>query len=376
MLVMPDGTVRVLGRDEGGKPAICMIRNDRLAWKFLVRGILGFCESHLDGDWDSPDMTALFVFALRNEQTLTELIEGNRLWRVVEGVNNTFRRNTKRGSKRNIARHYDLGNAFYECWLDHGMTYSAALFGETTVANDRLYEAQENKYASLGRMLDLRADHHLLEIGCGWGGFAEYAARTYGCRVTALTISREQYDYASRRIADAGLADLVDIQFRDYRDSVGTYDRIASIEMFEAVGEKYWPLFFSTLRERLLPGGIAALQVITISDRFFDTYRRGADYIQKYIFPGGLLPTFEHLRGQGAMAKLTWLQSRNFGSHYARTLEEWRNRFVASWSDISKLGFDEQFRRMWEQYLCYCEAGFTTGTIDVHQISLTRPLEA
>ena len=321
-------------------------------------------------------MTRLFIFAMRNEAVLTDLIEGSRWWRLLEGLNHMLQRNTKRGSRRNIASHYDLGNSFYERWLDHGMTYSAALYPEHLKGNDALNEAQENKYAALGQMLDLCADHHLLEIGCGWGGFAEYAARTYGCRVTALTISQEQYDYATQRIATAGLSEKVDIQFRDYRDSTGMYDRIASIEMFEAVGEAYWSQFFRVLRERLLPGGIAAMQVITISDRFFATYRRGADYIQKYIFPGGMLPTFEHLRGQGDAARLTWLQSHNFGTHYARTLEEWRTRFLASWSEIAKLGFDEQFHRMWEQYLSYCEAGFSVGTIDVHQIALMKPHEA
>ena len=268
-LVMPDGTVTDLGQEVTGNPAICVIKNDRLAWKFLVRGILGFCESYLDGDWESPDMTALFAFALRNEPSLTQLIEGNPCWRFLEDAKNAFTRNTRRGSRRNIASHYDLGNDFYRQWLDHGMTYSSALFTEGATGKGGLYEAQENKYAALAGMLDLNDGHHLLEIGCGWGGFAEYAAKTYGCRVTALTISREQFDYATQRIAAAGLKDRVDIQFRDYRDSVGKYDRVASIEMLEAVGEEYWPLFFTTLRERLKPGGIAALQVITIAERFF-----------------------------------------------------------------------------------------------------------
>ena len=268
-LVMPDGTVNTIGEACNGEPAICVIHNDRLARKFLVRGILGFCEAYLDGDWYSPDITRLFIFAMRNEALLTSLIEGKRWWRLFESVNQLLRRNTKNGSRRNIARHYDLGNAFYETWLDRGMTYSAALYPETPKEQDALNEAQENKYAALGRMLDLQAGHHVLEIGCGWGGFAEYAAGTYGCRVTALTISQEQYDYATKRIAKAGLSDRVDIQFCDYRDSTGTYDRIASIEMFEAVGEEYWPGFFSILRDRLLPGGIAAMQVITISGPFF-----------------------------------------------------------------------------------------------------------
>jgi cyclopropane-fatty-acyl-phospholipid synthase len=374
-MVLPDGRVETLrgSKDPDAMEAICVIRNDRFALKFLVRGILGFCEAYLDNDWDSPDTTALFMLALRNEQALTDIIHGHEWWRVIEGLLNYFQRNTKRGSRRNIARHYDLGNSFYKKWLDESMTYSSGIFDGQATASDKLQLAQENKYSQMAGLLRLQPEHHVLEIGCGWGGFAEYAARKFGCRVTGLTISQEQYNYARERIAKSGLNDKVDIRLCDYRDSDGQYDRIASIEMFEAVGEQYWQKFFETVHDRLKPGGLAAMQVITIAERHFEAYRRGADYIQKYIFPGGLLPTFNHLQACVNKACMEWQRDHHFGLDYARTLQEWRQRFDTAWPQIIPLGFDEKFRRMWEQYLCYCEAGFRAGTVNVHQFSFAKP---
>jgi len=334
---------------------------------------LGFCEAHLNGDWSSPDMTALFEVALRNEPFIADLINGHGAWRWLEGTLNKLNNNTKRGSKKNIAQHYDLGNDFYAEWLDESMTYSSGLFDSGKASNDALQTAQQNKYARLATMLDLKPNHHVLEIGCGWGGFAEYAAGTLGCKVTGLTISQAQYDFAVQRMAKAGLQDKVDIQLCDYRDSKGQYDRVASIEMFEAVGEKYWDKFFEVVRDRLHPGGMAAMQVITIAEKYFDTYRKGADYIQKYIFPGGLLPTFSHLNQQISRAQMVKREAHHFGDDYARTLAEWRQRFLARWPQIKILGFDERFRRMWEQYLCYCEAGFIADNVDVCQFSFVKP---
>jgi cyclopropane-fatty-acyl-phospholipid synthase len=375
-IIFPDGAVRTLiGKNNPDSvEAICILHNDKFAWKFLVRGMLGFCEAYLDGDWESPDVTKLFLFALYNEQALLSLTDGRGWWRRIEGFLHNFRRNSKQGSKKNIAYHYDLGNEFYAKWLDQSMTYSAALFPSQPSDNDSLFEAQQNKYRNVAAMLGLEAHHHILEIGCGWGGFAEYAAREIGCRVTGLTISKEQHAYSSERIAKAGLSNKVDIQLCDYRDSKGLFDRIVSIEMFEAVGEQYWPQFFATMRDRLRPGGMAAMQVITIAKQNFNTYRRGADYIQKYIFPGGLLPTFDHLREHVGKACMQWSGDQVFGQDYARTLLEWRMRFREAWPNIAPMGFDEKFRRMWDQYLCYCEAGFRAGTIDVCQFSFTKPL--
>jgi cyclopropane-fatty-acyl-phospholipid synthase len=245
------------------------------------------------------------------------------------------------------------------------MTYSSALF--STGAND-LKGAQAEKYRALARDTGIGAGDHVLEIGCGWGGFAEFAAREIGCRVTGLTISREQHDFARERIHKAGLAEKVDIKFQDYRDETGRYDRIASIEMFEAVGEKYWPVFFGKMKECLQPGGTAGLQIITINESAFERYRARVDFIQRYVFPGGMLPTPQILRSLGADHGMAFLRERVFAQDYARTLAEWRDRFQGSWDRIVQMGFDERFRRLWEFYLHYCEAGFRTEYIDVRQV--------
>jgi cyclopropane-fatty-acyl-phospholipid synthase len=304
-----------------------------------------------------------------NNEPVAHGFPGAALVRVYERLRHWLRSNTKRGSRRNIAYHYDLGNDFYRLWLDETMTYSSALFsgqGET------LREAQQNKYASVCDRMDLKRGDHVLEIGCGWGGFAEYAIRERGARVTGITLSRAQHDYARKRLFDAGLAERSEIVMRDYRDETGVYDGIASIEMFEAVGEKYWPAYFRTLHERLRPGGIAALQVITIADRWFNQYRRGADFIQKYIFPGGMLPSPSALRSQAAVAGLEVLGSMEFSESYSRTLREWRAAFNSNWDEIANLGFDQRFHRMWNFYLAVCAACFSARTTDVTQISLRR----
>jgi cyclopropane-fatty-acyl-phospholipid synthase len=245
------------------------------------------------------------------------------------------------------------------------MTYSSALF--STGAKD-LESAQAAKYRALAGDLGVEAGDHVLEIGCGWGGFAEFAAREFGCRVTGLTISREQRDFAARRVQEAGLADRVEISLRDYRDEIGTYDKVASIEMFEAVGEKYWPVFFGKMKACLKAGGSAGLQIITINEKAFPFYRKRPDFIQRYVFPGGMLPTPGILKSLGAEQGLSFLRERVFPQDYARTLAEWRRRFLASWGSINPLGFDERFRKLWEFYLHYCEAGFRAEYIDVRQV--------
>jgi cyclopropane-fatty-acyl-phospholipid synthase len=281
-----------------------------------------------------------------------------------------LRPNTRAGSQKNIHAHYDLGNAFYERWLDPSMTYSAARW-ET--GKETLQEAQTVKYRTLCDQMGLRPGDHVLEIGCGWGGFAEYAAKERGAKLTCLTISKEQLAFARARMQRLGLNEQVEIRYQDYRDVSGQFDRIASIEMFEAVGERFWPGYFAKLGECLKPGGTAGLQIITIAEAMFDTYRRSVDFIQKYVFPGGMLPSVSVLKSLTSKASLDWRGHVAFGRDYGRTLDLWREAFDAEWDTLNGLGFDERFRRLWRYYLGYCEAGFKGGSIDVVQLTLARP---
>jgi cyclopropane-fatty-acyl-phospholipid synthase len=367
--ILPDGeTVRLQG-DAPGPDARLFVRDYRFIRRALLSGDIGFAEGYMAGEWDTPDLAALLgVFAV-NFDVLRGLTRGNVLSRAFHAVNHALRRNSRRGSKRNIHAHYDLGNDFYARWLDPTMTYSSAIFA---APDQPLAEAQRNKYATLARSIGLAEGHKVLEIGCGWGGFAEYAAKEVGARVTGVTISQAQYDFARKRLFDQGLADKADIRLIDYRDIQGRFDRVASIEMFEAVGERYWPAYFSKIREVLVPGGKAGLQIITIRDRDFDNYRRRADFIQKYIFPGGMLPSEQRLREESARAGLGWEGVSRFGQNYADTLQRWLRNFDAAWDGIAPLCFDERFRRLWRFYLAYCEAGFRTGRTDVVQLALSR----
>jgi cyclopropane-fatty-acyl-phospholipid synthase len=368
---LPDGSVRVFGRDNapGQAPAALRINRMRAARRLLTGGEVGFGEAYMDGDWDSPDIARFLAFALRNEAAMGTTRLGGLLAMVMRRIRHFRRRNTREGSRRNIAAHYDLSNAFYRHWLGEDMTYSSALFrdpGETLAA------AQRSKYLNLCRLLDLQAGDHVLEIGCGWGGFALIAAREFGCRVTAITLSARQLEWTRRLIEQHRLADRVDVRLEDYRDIEGRFDKIASIEMFEAVGEAYWPVYFRTLRERLKPGGLAALQVITIEEARFPVYRRRTDFIQRYIFPGGMLPTLPIITAHAAGAGLALSGLRPFGASYAETLSRWNQAFQDAWPAIADLGFDMRFKRMWEFYLAYCRAGFEVGSIDVVQFRLAR----
>ncbi|HEX7775620.1 MAG TPA: cyclopropane-fatty-acyl-phospholipid synthase family protein [Parvibaculum sp.] len=370
LVVLPDGRrLRFQGR-ETGENAVMEIRDFALARRFFAGGDLGAAEAFLEGMWDSPNITAFLELFARNKEALQEKLRGLGVVRLAARLWHFARRNSKRGSKRNIEFHYDLGNGFYRRWLDGTMTYSSARFSHP---GQDLSEAQINKYRSLAERIGLKPEHHLLEIGSGWGGFAEYAASEIGCRVTGITISKEQLAFARERMARKGLSDRVDIRYQDYRDVTEKFDRIASIEMFEAVGEEYWPAYFRKIRECLKPGGVAGLQIITIADYAFPAYRKSADFIQRYIFPGGMLPSPSALKEQVARAGLTWAGNLDFGLDYAETLKQWRQRFRAAWPEIQPLGFDERFRRMWEYYLAYCEAGFRAGQIDVTQLTITRP---
>jgi cyclopropane-fatty-acyl-phospholipid synthase len=335
--------------------------------RILRGGDVGFAEAYMEGDLSSPDLAELLELLACNMDAMEAQIQNWSVVRTWNRIQHLLRSNTRRGSRRNIAYHYDLGNDFYRLWLDPGMTYSSAIFDKE---HPDLAAAQDNKYRQLAEQLDLQPHHRVLEIGCGWGGFAEFAAKHYGCRIVCLTLSREQLAWARERIEQAGLSQQVEFRLQDYRDVKGTFDRIVSIEMFEAVGEENWPTYFAQLRRCLAPGGRAGLQTISIADDRYDAYRNNADFIQKYIFPGGMLPSGEKLQDQFKQAGLIVTGQTNFGAAYARTLVAWRKKFLQNWHEIRRFGYSEKFRRMWEYYLCYCEAGFRRGTIDVGQYIL------
>ena len=367
--VLPSGReVRIVGK-QPGPTARLIIKDFRFLTRVLMAGDIGFGEGFMAGEWDTPDLSSLLEAFTANLDRLPRLLEGGVMSRVINFVYHLLHQNSRSGSKRNILAHYDLGNAFYSRWLDPTMTYSSAVFerpGET------LSEGQRNKYASLARQIDLGPDNHVLEIGCGWGGFAEFAAGEIGAKVTGITLSPSQYDFAKQRLFDQGLAERVDIRLVDYRDIEGRFDRVASIEMFEAVGEAYWPTYFHKLHDVMAPGGRAGLQIITIRDELFDHYRKRADFIQKYIFPGGMLPSETRLKQETELAGLEWRDIVRFGQNYADTLAEWARRFELAWDEIKGLGFDERFRRLWRFYLGYCEAGMRTERTNVVQLSLSK----
>jgi cyclopropane-fatty-acyl-phospholipid synthase len=367
--VLPDGRrFRVEGSGMGTVAEI-HVKDDDVFERLIREGDLGFCEAYLDGGWTTPDLQAVMDVAQGGNNEVLDGFPGFAFVRAYERLRFWFHGNSKRQAKKNIAAHYDLGNDFYQLWLDESMTYSSALF-ET--GQESLEAAQEAKYASMVDRIGAKPGEHVLEIGCGWGGFAEYAAAKRGLKVTCLTISKAQHDYAVARIARAGLADQVTIKLQDYRDETGIYDGIASVEMFEAVGEKYWPTYFDTLRERLKPGRQATLQIITIGDDRFHIYRKSVDFIQKYIFPGGMLPSPSALRAEIARAGLEFKDSVEFGQSYSLTLRRWYERFNGRWAEAQGLGFDERFRRMWNLYLTSCAGAFEGGNCDVTQVTLTR----
>ncbi|WP_235981933.1 SAM-dependent methyltransferase [Methylobrevis albus] len=368
-VTMPDGrSFRIEGRT-AGPHGVLVVHDYRAVRRIMEAGDIGVAEGFMASEWSSPDVTAFLELFAVNRAFMEETLGRRPLVKLFMKLRHWLNENTRRGSQRNISAHYDLGNAFYSAWLDRTMTYSSALFHEGV---EDLATAQTAKYRHLAERTGMESGHDVLEIGCGWGGFAEFAAKEIGCKVTGLTISREQYDFACKRVFEAGLADKVDIKFQDYRDEAGRYDRVASIEMFEAVGERYWPTYFEKLRECLKPGGIAGIQVITIQDRAFEAYRRDPDFIQRYVFPGGMLPSPGILDRVSSAAGLNRVGERIFGLDYARTLALWRDRFRETWPSLEPLGFDARFKRLWEYYLHYCEAGFRAGNVDVRQIVYAR----
>ena len=368
-VTLPDGRVVRMGGIEPGPAAAMTLYDFSFAARLLNGGDVGIAEAYLHGEWDTPDLTQFLYLFCVNHDLIVAMLGNNPVMRAVQNIRHWFNRNTKRQARRNIHDHYDIGNAFYSAWLDPSMTYSSALYETPT---QDLTSAQTNKYRRLAEAIDLQPGHKLLEIGCGWGGFAEYAAKHHGAHVVGLTISTEQRDFARKRVFEAGLADRVEIRFQDYRDERGQYDRIASIEMIEAVGEQFWPQYFSQLRDRLMPGGLVGIQAITIQDRLFQGYRREVDFIQRYVFPGGMLPSPGVLKSLGEKFGVPVIRERIFGEDYAKTLATWRDNFRAAWPNLTPLGFDDRFRRLWEYYLAYCEAGFLSGNIDVRQVVFAK----
>ena len=369
--VLPDGRAFRIEGPMPGLAAVVKVHNADLFARLIREGDLGFSDAYLDGWWSTPDLQALLdVIQMPENNEFGDSYPGIVFARAYERLRFRLNSNSKAQARKNIARHYDLGNDLYRLWLDETMTYSSALF-ET--GQESLETAQRRKYASIVDQMAAKPGDHVLEIGCGWGGFAEYAAKERGLRVTALTISQAQYDFAVDRMVKAGLSDRVSIQLRDYRDERGLYDGIASIEMFEAVGERYWPTYFNLVRERLRPGKQATLQIITISEARWPVYRKGVDFIQKYIFPGGMLPSPSALRNEVNRAGLQITGSIEFGESYSLTLRRWHETFNTQWADVTKLGFDERFKRMWDFYLTSCAGAFQGGNCDVTQITVMRP---
>ncbi len=356
------------GAEAGPSGEIRLLKPLSFARRIATRGHVGLGESYMAGDWDSPDPTALLHALATNQAAFSSHWEGSRMHRLLSPLRHRRRSNTKTGSRRNIAHHYDVGNDFYRLWLDPSMTYSSGVRERDT---DGLDQMQRNKYRRLLDMLDAEPGQHLLEIGCGWGAFARQAASD-GLRLTGLTLSEEQLAWARQAIAGTALESSIELRLQDYRDVEGQFDHIVSIEMFEAVGERYWPTYMQTLRRCLRPGGRAALQVITIDDGLFDDYKSDPDFIQHYIFPGGMLPTVDRFDSAAADAGFEVSQRTFHGLDYAHTLALWRERFDQRLDEVRALGYDDRFIRMWRYYLSYCEAGFLDDRINVMQVALTR----
>ena len=370
---LPDGSYRILGGR--GPGPVCEV--ELKSWRALIRlgreGSVGWYESWAGGEWASPDPLPLFDLFMRNAVTLGSVARASGLGRWTKKLRHWLRDNSPGRARKNIAFHYDLGNYFYAEWLDETMTYSSALFQEPISADEELAYAQLNKVRALLDRLELKPDQHLLEIGCGWGNLADIAADEYGANVTALTLSEEQRDHALDLNRCNVAAGRVRIQLRDYREVHERYDAIASVEMVEAVGQRWWPTYLQTIADALKPGGRAAIQYIAIDDALFEDYAASADFIQTYVFPGGMLISESRFRSIAEAAGLTWSDQRDFGLHYAETLKRWRERFDAAATEGRlPAGFDQNFVNLWRYYLMYCEGGFRGGGIRVAQVTLIK----
>jgi cyclopropane-fatty-acyl-phospholipid synthase len=375
-VTLPEGQTIVLGNTDEMHANIKV--NDNVFFKkVLISGDVGFGESYVDGDWDTSSITDVIKWTILNVENMVSISGSKRSFdptTLLNGINKVlhkFNKNTKSGSKKNIEYHYDLSNDFYKLWLDESMTYSCGVFSskETT-----LNEAQKNKYEALAKKLELKDTDHVLEIGTGWGGFSTYIAKEYGCKVTTTTISEEQYKYSKDLIKTLGLENQITLLKDDYRNLVGTFDKVASIEMIEAVGHEFLPSYFESCANRLKPDGIFALQVITSPDSRYNQFKDGVDWIQKHIFPGSLLPAVGEMnRVINKVSDLHLLKFDDYGHHYARTLNQWFINFNEKLSEVKELGFDNKFIRKWNYYLNYCEAAFDMRNISVVQLAYTRP---
>jgi cyclopropane-fatty-acyl-phospholipid synthase len=365
----PNGQSALFG--DHSHPVTLTLKNWDICHAAVKSGDIGFAETFIDGHWHSDDLPKLIEILVRNRHAIESVIYGTWWGRTLYRVRHLLNRNSKSGSRKNIHAHYDIGNDFYQLWLDPSMTYSSALFSNGHV--DTLQDAQTAKYRRILHELAIEPGARVLEIGCGWGGFAEIAARDASARVTGLTLSTEQAQFAHRRLADAGIDDRVDLLLQDYRDTSGEFDAIASIEMFEAVGEAYWPSYFECVMRNLKSQGRACIQTIVIADDLFDRYRKSTDFIQQYIFPGGMLPSPSVFRKEAERHGLRVVNEFAFGLDYARTLAEWRSAFTEQLPRVRAQGFDDRFLRTWEFYLAYCEAGFRANSIDVVQFTLEKP---
>ena len=356
------------GEFEGPKALVNLV-NKKCLDDFFLKGDLGWAESYIEKNWESSNLSDFLEWGAKNFHEFSKYIRGKWFIILYLRMKHYLNKNSRSGSKKNISFHYDLGNSFYEKWLDKSMTYSSAMFEKET---DDLFKAQINKYSNLAKITNIKNEDKVLEIGCGWGGFSSYLAKNFSADVTAITISKKQYEKVKEKVFKDKLADKVKVQLIDYREIKGQYDKIVSIEMFEAVGERYWSKYFEVLKNNLKNNGSIGLQTITIEDKFFKKYRKFPDFIQTYIFPGGMLPSVEEmtkiLKSNGLFIK----EQKMFGNDYAKTLKLWSRSFEGSWEKIKKEGFNETFRRMWRYYLGYCEGGFKSGNINVGQFLIKK----
>jgi cyclopropane-fatty-acyl-phospholipid synthase len=365
-LECPDGKLLKFGNED---PAVTLSLNSWEPFLAAIRsGDIGFAESYLQGEWQTDNLAKLIELFIHNRNALESAIYGSWWGSLLYRIKHLFNRNSRAGSRRNIHAHYDIGNSFYTLWLDPSMTYSSALFAQPEFT---LQQAQYAKYERIFSEINGGADSRILEIGCGWGGFAELAAKK-GAHITGLTLSTEQLDFAQKRLNDAGVSERTELRLQDYRDTDGEYDGIASIEMFEAVGEEYWDSYFACIAKNLKTGGRACIQTITIADDLFERYRKGTDFIQQYIFPGGMLPSPSIFRAHAQRHGLSVVNELAFGLDYARTLRLWDHAFEEALPAVQAQGFDERFIRTWKFYLAYCEAGFRAGSIDLFQFTLQK----
>lgn len=369
VLVMPDGEKREYFGKTPGRRGELIIRDYAAISKIVASGDIGLAEAYRDGMIDSPDMTSLLLLCIENQSALEAVFRGNFFGMIYYRIRHLFRGNSRKGSKKNIEAHYDLGNSFYKLWLDPTMTYSSAIFKH---ADEPLEQAQRNKYQRIIDTINPKSSDHILEVGCGWGAFATMAASQTGCKVTCLTLSQEQYQYATDLVRKMGLDTQVTIKLCDYRDEIGTYDHIVSIEMIEAVGEEYWEQYFNMIESKLRPGGKAMLQSIYIVDDLFDNYRKSTDFIQQYIFPGGMVLAPQVFEKYSVKNNLEIKDFYKFGLDYAQTLNLWRKEFKEKYEEVKNIGFDDAFLKIWDFYYIYCEAGFLSRRIDVAQIVLEK----